>query len=147
MKKSYLVESMAFLFGGLVLLGVALLTESVLDSLLFGFASGAMCVGIVDICRYFYWKAPANAERYQERLTRERIELHDELKVKLRDKSGRYAYVLGLAVICISIVVFSVLGQLEIVGNSRMIVLYLGGYLVFQGVIWSVIYHHLIKKY
>lgn len=147
MKKSYLVESIAFLLGGLVLLGVALLTDSVLDSLLFGFASGAACVGIVDICRYFYWKAPANAERYQERLTRERIELHDELKVKLRDRSGRYAYILGLIVICISIVVFSVLGKLEVIGDSRVIVLYLGGYLVFQGFMGSVIYRHLLKRY
>ena len=147
MKKSYLVESMVFLFGGLFLLGVALLTDSVLDSLLFGFASGAICVVIADICRYFYWKAPANAGRYQERLAKESIELHDELKVKLRDRSGRYTYVLGLGVTCISIVVFSVLGKLEVVGNSRMIVLYLGGYLVFQGVTGNVIYRHLLKKY
>lgn len=146
MKKSYLIESMVFLIGGLILLGVALLTDTVLDSLLFGFASGAICVGAVDICRYFYWKAPANAARYQEKLTNERIELHDELKVKLRDRSGRYAYVLGICVICVSIVVFSILGKLEIVSNSRLIVLYLGGYLVFQGVIGSVIYRHLLKK-
>ncbi|MCM1542200.1 MAG: hypothetical protein NC121_13200 [Blautia sp.] len=146
MKKSYLVESMAFLFGGLFLLGVALLTDTVLDSLLIGLASGALCAGIVNTFRYFYWKAPANTGRYEERLARERIELHDELKVKLRDRSGRYAYILGSGVICVSIVVFSILGKLEIVGDSRLIVLYLGGYLAFQGVMGSVIYRHLLKK-
>lgn len=147
MKKSYLIESMAFLLGGLILLGAALLTDTALDSLLIGFASGAICAGIANGCRYFYWRAPANVGRYEERLANERIELHDELKVKLRDKSGRYAYVLGLGIICVSIVAFSILGNLEIVGNSRLIVLYLGGYLVFEGVAWSVIYRCLLRKY
>jgi len=147
MKKGYLIESIAFLSGGAIFLAAALLTDTVLDSLLIGFASGAICVGIVNICRYFYWKAPANAGRYQERLAKERIEMHDELKEKLRDRSGRCAYVMGLAVICISIMVFSILGKLEIVGNSRLIVLYLGGYLIFQTVIGRVIYRCLLKKY
>ena len=147
MKKSYLIESMVYLFAGVILLCVALLTDTVLDSLLFGFACGTGCSGIVGICRYFYWKAPANAGKYQEKLAKEKIELHDELKVKLRDRSGRYAYMVGLLVISVSIVVFSILGKLEIVGGSRTMVLYLGGYLVFQMVTWSVIYRGLLKKY
>lgn len=147
MKKGYLIESMVFLFGGLILLCMALLTDTVLESLLFGSASGAICVGMAGICRYFYWKAPANAGRYQERLEKESIELHDELKARLRDRSGRYAYVLGLVVVSFSMMVFSILGKLEVVGDSRIIVLYLGGYLVFQVVIGSVIYRHLLKKY
>lgn len=147
MKKGYLIEGVVFLIGGLILLGVALLTDTVLDSLLFGFASGAACAGLVGICRYFYWKAPANAGKYQEKLAEEKIELQDELKVKLRDRSGRYAYVLGLAVISASMAVFSILGKLEIVGGSRVIVLYLGGYLVFQIVAGNMIYRHLLKKY
>lgn len=147
MKKSYLIEGLVFLLGGLILLGVALFADTALDSLLFGFASGAVCAGMVSICRYFYWKAPANAGKYQEKLAQEKIELQDELKVKLRDRSGRYAYVLGLVVISASMAVFSILGKLEIVGGSRVIVLYLGGYLVFQIVAGSMIYRHLLKKY
>lgn len=147
MKKSYLIEGVVFFVGGLALLGVALFTDTVLDSLLFGFASGAACAGLVSICRYFYWKAPANAEQYQERMAKEKIELHDELKVKLRDRSGRYAYVLGLLAVSASMMVFSILGKLDIVGDSRIIVLYLGGYLVFQVVAGSAIYRHLLKKY
>lgn len=147
MKKSYLIEGLVFLLGGLILLGVALFADTALDSLLFGFASGAVCAGWVSICRYFYWKAPANAGKYQEKLAQEKIELQDELKVKLRDRSGRYAYVLGLVVISASMAVFSILGKLEIVGGSRVIVLYLGGYLVFQIVAGNMIYRHLLKKY
>ncbi|MDE6924228.1 MAG: hypothetical protein K2P59_03055 [Acetatifactor sp.] len=147
MKKSYLIESIMFLAGGVIFMAAALLTDTVLDSLFVGFASGAVCAGIANFCRYFYWKAPRNAERYRERLEAEKIEMHDELKVKLRDRSGRYAYALGLGAVSVSIVIFSILGQMEVIGNSRLIVLYLGGYLVFQIVVGHVIYRHMLKKY
>lgn len=147
MKKGYLMESIAFLAGGAVLLCVVLLTNSVLDSLLLGFASGMTAVGIANICRYFYWSAPKNAERYREKLAKEKIEIQDELKSKLRDRAGRYTYLLGLVTICISMMVFSILGKLEAVSGSRTIVLYLGGYLVFQISAWKVIYRRLLRKY
>lgn len=114
---------------------------------MFGFAGANIGPGLLIICKYFYWSSPKNRERYQERLENEKIEQHDELKEKIRDKSGRYAYVLGLFVISISMVVFSVLGTLEIIDNSRMMVLYLGGYLVFQIVAGIVIFNRIIKKY
>ena len=69
------------------------------------------------------------------------------MKSKLRDKSGRYAYAIGLMTVSISIIIFSLLGQLEIIDNSRLIVLYLSGYLVFQIVIGIVIFKQLLKKY
>lgn len=147
MKKSYLTVSIAFLAAGAVLLCVALLTDSVLDSLLFGFASSMTAVGVANICRYFYWSAPKNAERYGEKLAKEKIEIQDELKSKLRDRAGRYTYLLGLVTICVSIMVFSILGKLEAVGGSRILVLYLGGYLVFQIAAWNVIYRRLLRKY
>ena len=99
------------------------------------------------IYRYFYWNKPGNKERYAERMENEKIEQHDELKIKLRDKSGRYAYIFGLVAVSISIVAFSILGQLEIIDNSRMIIFYLGGYLIFQYIIGVVIFNHLLKKY
>lgn len=147
MKKSYLIESIVFLAVGAVLLCTALLTDSVLDSLLFGFASAMIAVGIANICRYFYWSAPKNAERYREKLAKEKIEIQDELKSRLRDRAGRYTYLLGLVTICVSIMVFSILGKLEAVSGSRTMVLYLGGYLVLQTAAWNVIYCRLLRKY
>lgn len=91
---------------------------------------------IFMIYQYFYWNSPRNREKYAEKLENEKIELHDELKVKLRDKSGRYAYVLELITISISTVIFSILGKLEIVDNSQTIILFLGGYFVFQYAFW-----------
>lgn len=69
------------------------------------------------------------------------------MKIKLRDKSGRYAYIIGILTITFSVLVFSILGELEIIENSRLIVLYLSGYLIFQIVIGIVIFNQLLKKY
>ena len=147
MKKSNLIVGILYLIAGIACLLAALFTESKLNSLLFGFSGAGIGPGLLMICKYFYWTSPKNRGRYQERLENERIELHDELKEKVRDKSGRYAYVLGLFVISISMVVFSVLGALEIIDHSRMIVLYLGGYMIFQIVAGIVIFNRIIKKY
>lgn len=147
MKKSNLIFSILYTLGGAALLLVTLLTDSVLDSLLFGFAVAAICSGTVMTCKYFYWSSPKNRERYQEKLAAEKIELHDELKEKLRDKAGKYTCVLGAIVVSISIVVFSILGKLGLVENSRMIVLYLGGYLLFQIAVSIAIFQYLLKRY
>lgn len=73
--------------------------------------------------------------------------MHDERKTILRDKSGRYAYIIGLIVISVSIVIFSIIGSLNIIENSKLIITYLAGFLVFQFIIGILIYNHLNKKY
>ena len=55
MKKGNLLEGILFVLAGIILLGVALLTDSVLDSLLIGFTAATISPGIVMICKYFYW--------------------------------------------------------------------------------------------
>ena len=49
--------------------------------------------------------------------------------------------------IIISMVAFSILGELKIIENPHLIVLYLGVYLIFQIVIGIVIFKQLLKKY
>ena len=147
MKKSNLITGIAYVVCGLICLGAALLFETKLEGILWGLSGAGIAPGAAMIGKYFYWSSPKNRERYTERMENERIEMHDELKVKNRDKSGRYAYILGLLVICVSIMAFSILGTLEIIENSRMIVLYLGGYLVFQIIAGIVIFNKLMKKY
>ena len=46
MKKGNLLEGILFVLTGIILLGVALLTDSVLDSLLIGFAAATISSGI-----------------------------------------------------------------------------------------------------
>ncbi len=147
MKKSNLLEGILFVLGGTILLYIALFTDSVLDSLLVGLAAGGICSGAVMTCKYFYWNTPENRARYQEKIANENIELHDELKTKLRDRSGRYAYAIGLMIVSVSIFIFSILGQLEMIDNARLIILYLSAYLLFQIIIGMIIFKQMLKKY
>ena len=77
----------------------------------------------------------------------EDINLHDELNEQLRDKSGGIAYNIGLLIICISEIVFSILGKTGVIKDHKIIVMYLFGFFVFQIVIGIVVYHRLRKMY
>ena len=146
-KKSEFVIGLVYILAGLALAATGLMIDSELDSILFGFGVGMAGGGIGTVVRYLYWTAPKNRERYREKIENENIELHDEMKVKLRDKAGRYTYGLGLLVICISILVFSILGKLELIHSERLIVLYLSGYFIFQIAAGMVIFRCLLRKY
>ena len=147
MKRSHLLTGIAYVIAGMVLLLASLPVETRLGSLLFGFGFACLVPGLVMICKYFYWNAPENRARYQEKLDQERVELRDELNQKLSERSSQYAYVIGLGVTTAAIVVFSLLDALEVIQGGRLMVLYLGAYLVFQVVIGQVIYRRLRRKY
>ena len=102
------------------------------------------CGGIATVIRYFYWRK--NKEKYQEKLEIKEIEQNDELKQKLRDKAGKYTYRIGMFIIALSIMVYSVLGVLNIM-DTEHIVIYLGVYLLSQVFIGVIVFNHLLKKY
>ena len=147
MKKSYLSRGIVCVLVGICFVLAAVFTESAIDGLLWGFAGGALGPGIGMIIKYFYWSAPKNQERYREIQEQEEINLHDELNEKLRDKSGRIAYNIGLFTICISEVVFSILGKTGVITDHKIIVFYLFGLFVFLIVIGNVVYYQLRKRY
>ena len=147
MKKSYLSRGIVCVIVGICFLLAAVFTESAIDGLLWGLAGGALGPGIGMIIKYFYWSAPKNQERYREIQEQEEINLHDELNEKLRDKSGGIAYNIGLFTICISEVVFSILGKTGVITDHKIIVFYLFGLFVFLIVIGNVVYYQLRKRY
>ena len=147
MKKGNLITGILYVLFGVVCVIVALLVETKLEGILWGFAGAGIFPGLMMIFKYFYWSSPKNRVRYEERLENERIEIHDELKTKVRNEAGRYTYSLSILVICFSILAFGILGALEIIDNTRMIVLYLSGYLLFQIIAGIVIFNKLMKKY
>ena len=147
MKKSNLYWGIGYLLAGVIFLFLGFQFIDRLSSIFFGLAGAFMGPGIMMIYRYFYWNRPENIERYAMRMEQEQIEIHDELKTKLRDRSGRYAYVLGMCVISISIIVFTFLDALEIVHFGKFITYFLGAYLVFQLIAGWIIYRILLKKY
>ena len=147
MKKNCLNRGIICVLAGICFVLVAVFTESVFDGLLWGFAGGALGPGIGMIIQHFYWSAPKNQERYREIQEQEDINLHDELNEKLRDKSGRIAYNIGLLIICISEIVFSILGKTGVITDHKIIVLYLFSLFVFQILVGNVVYHQLRRKY
>lgn len=144
MKKSNLVSGFVYLFIGTGCLLTALRTNTKIEALLYGFAGAGIAPGILTLCKYFYWSE--HKEAYSEKLQKEEIELRDELKEKIRDKSGRYTYVLGLVVIAISIPFFVFLDQQQILQSNFVMIAFLFIYLIFQYVAGIVIFKHLMKK-
>ena len=147
MKKSDLKRGIVFVFVGICFIVAAIFTESTFEGLLWGFGGGALGPGIGMIIKFLYWSAPKNEERFREILEQKDISIHDELNEKLRDKSGRIAYLIGLIIICISEVIFSILGKMGIITDHKIIVLYLFGLFVFQLLIGFIVYHQVRKKY
>ncbi|MED1606870.1 hypothetical protein P4U90_16215 [Cytobacillus kochii] len=149
MKKSNLFLGLIYLLLAVICLAMALLLESRLEGLLFSFAGAGIASGTLIVLRYFYWSADNNKDKYAEKKDIEHIELHDERKQKLREQSGRYAYILGLVIVLLMAVIISILGMLGIITNVNytIITTFLLGYLVFQYIIGVLIYRHLNEKY
>ena len=131
-----------------ILAGISLYISISFDNYMSGIFSGMTgafgVIGIIAIIRYFYWQK--NKEKYQEKLEIEEIEQQDELKQKLRDKSGKYTYWIGMLIITLSIIVYSLLGVLNIM-ETEHIVIYLGIYLIIQVFAGYIIFYHLLRKY
>lgn len=149
MKKSTLWTGLVMTALGILFLLAALLWETPLESLLFGMFGAFTASGIVQVIKYVKWSSPKNAPLYRERLEQEQIDLRDERKSMLRDRSGRYAYILGLLAAALAMLVFSVLDAFGVVeeDTATLMVLFLAGYAVFQLVAGWVIYKLLEKRY
>lgn len=147
MKKSNLWSGLAYVLLGLAFLLAGLLWETRLSSLSVGFGAGMLSSGVVQLARYRKWTRPENREAYRERLEAEQIELRDERKSMLRDRAGRYAWLLGMVLCALSIVVFGILGALELVANVRLVILFLAAYLLVQYGAGVYFYRRLEKKY
>ena len=147
MKKSNLIAGVGSVAVGIVCMLIALLTEMKLDGIFWGLAGAGIAPGAMNIFQYFHWNAPENRARYEALLDEKQIEMHDELKMKVRNQAGRQAYVAGLMIICASMLVFAFLGTLGIVENAHVFVLYLFGYLMVQFALGIVFFNRLMKQY
>ena len=149
MKKSYLWSGLGMIAGGILFLLAALLLETPLDSLFCGFFGAFTGPGVIQVYKYVRWTKLETPDSYQRHLEEEQIELRDERKEMLRNKSGHMAYTLGLLAAAVSTSAFSILGKLGIVEESasRLLILFLAGYMVFQILAGWVLYRLLDKKY
>lgn len=145
MKRSNIIYGLTCIILSGISLYIAIIFDANKMSGVFYGLTGALGVGgIVSIAQYFYWKR--HNEKYEEKLEIERIEQQDELKQKLRDKSGRYAYLFGMFITALSIMAYSLLGVLNIM-DTEYIVIYLSIYLISQLFIGIIVFSHLLRKY
>ena len=145
MKRSNIIYGLTCIILSGISLYIAIIFDANKMSGVFYGLTGALGVGgIVSIAQYFYWKR--HNEKYEEKLEIERIEQQDELKQKLRDKSGRYAYLIGMSITALSIIAYSLLGVLNIM-DTEYIVIYLSIYLISQLFIGIIVFNHLLRKY
>ena len=149
MKKSDFRAGFLMALAGILCLAAALVWDTPLGSLLWGFFGAFGAGGAVQLCKYFKWSRPRNAEAYRRRLEEEQINMEDERKAMLRDKSGRYAYILGMLVAAAAELACAVLWQLGIISRDagRTMSIFLGLYALFQYAAGLVIYRMLSRKY
>lgn len=147
MKKSMFITGVMYILIGSIFWLCGLVLDTKLNSLFWGFAGAGIVPGLVMIYKYFYWSHPKNSAKYTEKIERQKIDFRDERKEKFRNQSGRYAYILGLITVCISSVIFSILHLLGIIQNAKILILYLGGYMIFQYISGVFIFRYLDKKY
>lgn len=113
MKKSTLYTGFVYFFVGIISLVVALTTAYPLEPLLWGITGAGIAPGVLLIAKYFYWTNPEHRAEYEARLKNEAIQLNDERKIMLRDKSGRLAYIAMMLLQLVLTFVFSILSILE----------------------------------
>lgn len=147
MKKSDFWCGVGFVLIGLAGGLAALRWDTPLGSLLCGFSFALLAPGVLMIWKYRKWGRPENAAAYQEKLEQEQIDLRDERKEMLRNRAGRYAYVLGLLLGCLAIVVCGVLDTLGMIQHGRGLMLFLGVYVLVQYAAGILIYRRLCDKY
>ena len=148
MKKSDLWTGIGMIAVGLACLAAVFL-NTLVSSLFAGLFGAFTLPGLMQVYKYCKYTSPKHAAEYRERLEQEQIDLRDERKSMLRDRSGRYAYILGLLVVAVAMLAFSVLEAFGVVGEAeaRLMILSLAGYALFQLVAGWVIYRLLETKY
>ena len=149
MKKRELWFGLGMIAGGILFLLAALLLETPLDSLFCGFFGAFTAPGAVQVYKYVKWTKLETPDSYQRHLEEEQIELRDERKSMLRDRSGRYAYVLGMLLACAAIVAFSILGKLGVVPEAaaELLIYFLAAFLLVEYAAGILIYKRLEKRY
>ena len=149
MKKSYLWSGLGMIALGLVCLATAVFWDTPLGSLFCGFSGAFTVPGAMQVWKYYRWTRLETEDSWRRHVEAEQIELRDERKTMLRDKSGRYAYILGLLAVALAIVAFSVLDAFGLVEEDAagLMILSLAGYGLFQLVAGWVIYKLLEQRY
>ncbi len=134
MKKNLVLASL------LLILGISLITILPNGSIIFGMGCGFIGGAIVNFYKYLYRLSPKNKIEYEEHLKKEKINLNDERKIMLREKSGRITYVIMFVVLIITNIVFT------FIGVEKWIIYTLWGVIAFKYICGVAVFYYLAKK-
>lgn len=147
MKKSLLYTGIVYVLMGLLCFALAIVYEWSIDGLLWGLGGAGVCPGLMMLWKYFHWTNPKNREEYEKRLQKECIELRDERKIMLRDKSGRITYIFMLLLYCLLIMAFGVCASLGwFMPFARYAISGLGVLLIIQYLFGIAAFRYLSKR-
>lgn len=145
--KKRLRKSIVILFAGIIFIILAFYTKETAGNYLFGFGGGLLGAGLMTLWSYAYWSRPSQEEVYTEKMLLTEIEQKDELKEKLRDKSGRYAYLLSFGLSIAGLMVLMILWAFGIQLRMDVMINMLAIYMLFQAFSGILIYRVISKKY
>ena len=132
MRKRDLITGIISCIIGTVCLTALLLTETTLETMFVWGTGYCLVLGISKIDKYRWWNLPENRNRRDAMLESESIEQQDELRVKIRDRAGRCAYIFGQYIICAVMLILIILTAWDILVNTNIILYILCGYLLLQ---------------
>lgn len=141
MKKSMFYTGIGYLICSIALiLFVKLEPDVSFKGVIIGFASALLLPGSIMIYKYIRWTKPQNIAIYEARIKEEQINLYDERKIMIRDKSGYITYTIMTWVLLFANLIFSTMKIKTIV----LVVLW--GLWLFQYICGVVVFKYLEKK-
>ncbi|MCC0637332.1 MULTISPECIES: hypothetical protein [unclassified Clostridioides] len=146
MKKDRLYVGIGYFICGILLVLLATLTEFSFEALIWGLSGATLGPGVCMIFQYIYWSKPERAVEYKEKIENQRIEMNDERRIMLRDKSGRITNQIMSYVFVILILIVSILSVFSVMLTSRWVLIVLGLLILFQFICGAVVYNKLDKK-
>lgn len=142
MKKNVLYSGIGYLLMGVTCILFELFSPQFkYDSLIWGLGGGCIGSGLSLMYKYFYWSRPKNAPQYTAKMKEEQINLNDERKIMLREKSGRITYIITFGVLFVINMVFTYILRVD---TYILITLWL--LWVFMYVCGVVVFYYLDKK-
>lgn len=107
MKKSVLFKGLSFTFVGLAILLFGIYGPEIpLEPIVWGLGGAGIGSGLMITFWYLYYLIPKNKDTYEAKVKEAEINMKDERKIMLRDKSGRISYVIMFFLLLAVILIF-----------------------------------------
>jgi len=143
MRKSMLYTGIGMLICGIALISLGEFSPDLsfnFRSLIIGFASPLIVPGIFMIYKYLHWTKPQNVQIYEAKMKEEQINLKDERKIMLRDKSGHISYIIMICLLFLVNLIFTIMRV------DKLVSLVLWVLLGFQYICGIFVFRYLDKK-